>query len=45
MKEALKFLFAYSHYSDSLQEESKRLLDAVITTLAKMTEKDVQRYQ
>lgn len=45
MKEALKFLFAYSYYVPSMQAESKRLLDTVISTLAEMTAQDMLKIQ
>lgn len=45
MKEALKVLFAYSYYTPTLHDESKRLLDTVISALSTMTEKDIQEYQ
>lgn len=45
MKEALKFLFAYSCYAPTMQGESKRLLDTVISTLAAMTAQDVHKIQ
>lgn len=45
MKEALKFLFAYSHYAPTMQGESKRLLDTVILTLAAMTAQDSHKIQ
>lgn len=45
MKEALKFLFAYSCYVPSMQAESKRLLDTVISTLAEMTAQDMLKIQ
>lgn len=45
MKEALKVLFAYSYYVPTLPDESKRLLDTVISALSTMAEKDIQEYQ
>lgn len=45
MKEALKFLFAYSHYAPTMQGESERLLDMVILTLATMMTQDVHKIQ
>lgn len=45
MKEALKFLFAYSYYAQTMPDESKRLLCTVIIVIAEMTEKDIQEYQ
>lgn len=45
MKEALKFLFAYSYYVPSMQAESKRLLDTVISTLVEMTAQDMLKIQ
>ncbi|MCM1008264.1 MAG: helix-turn-helix domain-containing protein [Ruminococcus flavefaciens] len=45
MKEALKFLFAYSYYAPTMPDKDKRLLDTVISVITEMTEKDIQEYQ
>ncbi len=45
MKEALKFLFAYSYYAPTMENSDRRLLDLVISTLTEMTGKDIQKYQ
>lgn len=45
MKEALKFLFAYSCYAPAMSDGDRRLFDTVISTLTAMTEKDLQEYQ
>lgn len=45
MKEALKFLFAYSYYTPTLRDESKRLLDTVISMLTAMTVQDINTIQ
>ena len=45
MKEALKFLFAYSYYAPTMKNSDRRLLDLVISTLTEMTGKDIQKYQ
>ncbi|MCM1529751.1 MAG: helix-turn-helix domain-containing protein [Alistipes sp.] len=45
MKEALKFLFAYSCYAPTMESSGRRLLDTVISALAEMTKKDIQEYQ
>lgn len=45
MKEALKILFAYSCYVPTLPDESKRLLDTVISALTTMATQDMQKIQ
>lgn len=45
MKEALKVLFAYSCYVPTLPDESKRLLDTVISALTTMATQDMQKIQ
>lgn len=45
MKKALKVLFTYSYYVPTLPDESKRLLDTVISTLTTMTTQDIHKIQ
>lgn len=45
MKEALKYLFSYSYYINGMEEENKRFLNNVISSIAEMTEKDTQIFQ
>lgn len=43
--ETLKFLFAYSYYTDSQDITYTRLLDRVISAISEMVEKDIQVFQ
>lgn len=43
MAEALRYLFAYSYYTPSMNEPNRRLLNTVISTLSEMCEKDKQK--